>query len=514
MAEWAVKMCELITFFAQGYCLQYFLGSFLENRRFSRRTNVIAVSGCYGVLKIVLACLLPAGEGSSAGICRLLLQCLLLPVLTFFFYKADRVLTVFLVVTFLALSEISFFIGYMVMNFSTGVLGLETELFIKGYLQADNFERMLLFTAAALQILCFLLWILILFFTLRSVVSAFREKEYDMHRTELLFILTPSLVGFMLCVFLRIIMVTVEDGMPSLLYDRYPVLQFLIPAVLLLSMLSILYSVKLFQDMIALSREKGSRMVLEQQVDMLQEHIREIERIYGNLKSVKHEMKNTITVLMRLFGTNVSSVEAEEENQEAAAYLSALYNSFEKLELHFSTGNAVADALLNMKYHDMNRRIPGGGTGEEGGECNSGCGLISGRMEFSADKLLFPENFAIQSYDIGVILGNALDNAIEACVRLAKRRPEAKPFIRCSSFQRGKFFFLEIENSFDGKLKKSRHGEFPETLKAEKHTHGIGFSNMKKTAEKYGGGVDFSAREDADRPGQAVFTLTVMLIMM
>ncbi len=493
MAERMVEACEFITFFAQGYCLQYFFGCFLESRCSNRRVNAIAVFCCYGILKIMFGCLVPAGEGSAASICRLFLQCLFLPVLVLCFYKAVKTLTVFLSVTFLALSEISFFAAYMVMNLSTVILELETELFIKGYLKEENFEQVLRFTAVFLQAFCFLLWVLILYFVLRCVVAAFREKEYEMHRTELLFILTPPLVGLMLCVFLRIIMVTVEDGMPSLLYDKYPILKFLIPAILLLSMLSVLYSVKLFQDMILLNREKSSRIVLEQQLDMLQEHIGEIERIYGNLKSVKHDMKNTVTVLMRLFGKEAFSAEGEIENQEVSAYLSALYKSFEKLELRFSTGNAVADALLNMKYHDMN------------------CCILSDRIDFDADKLLFPRTLAVQSYDIGVILGNALDNAIEACARLADKQPDAKLFIQCVSFQRGKFFFLEIKNSFDGELKKSRQGEFPETLKKEKHTHGIGFSNMRKTAEKYGGGVDYSVREDGDRVGQAVFILTVML---
>lgn len=72
-------------------------------------------------------------------------------------------------------------------------------------------------------------------------------------------------------------------------------------------------------------------------------------------------------------------------------------------------------------------------------------------------------------------------------------------------------FFLEVENSFDGTLRKSDGVGFPETLKDKKQTHGIGFINMKKTAEKYGGGVDFSVRENKNAPGQEVFTLTVML---
>jgi len=502
MVEAVTVICEAAAYFLQGYCLQYFLGSFLHGRLLDRRKRAVAVSFCYGVMRMAMAYLLPHRGESGGSFYRLVLQCILLPALVFVFYRAAKIITVFLLTTFLALSEISFFIGYMAMSLSTPVLELETRFFTLGYIDAVPFDYLIRITAALLQVLCCILWVLILYFSLKKVAGAFREKEYEMHRTELLFILAPGLVGLMLCVLLRIIMITVEDGMPALLYDRYPVLHIVIPAILSLSLLSILYSVKLFQDMILLGRERNSRMILEQQIDNMQEHMGEMERLYAGVRSLKHDMKNTLTVLMRL-----SAAKDEAENAAFSAYLSELNRSFDKLEFGFHTGNAVADAMLSMKYHEMSRCFSGGDESGIQGDC--------GKFEFDADKLLFPEDLAIQSYDIGVILGNALDNAIEACKRLAKKHPRSKPFIRLSSFRRGKFFFLEIENSFDGTLKRNAGAEFPATLKTEKQMHGIGFDNMKKTAEKYDGAVDFSVEGNPggrnNMSGFAIFTLSVMM---
>lgn len=116
---------------------------------------------------------------------------------------------------------------------------------------------------------------------------------------------------------------------------------------------------------------------------------------------------------------------------------------------------------------------------------------------------MFPANLNIQSYDIGVILGNALDNAFEACQKLSAV-PGENPYICLSSFQKGKMFFIEIENSFDGKLIRRKHSEFPVTDKEDKKSHGIGLTNIKSTAEKYGGAVDWSVNKN-------VFMLTVMM---
>lgn len=504
MAENITILGEITAFFLQGYCLQYFLSRFLEERLTDRRKTAVSVLLLYGTAKSAVTYLVQMENRSANGFYRLLLQSVLLFILTFCFYRAARMITVFLLTTFLAVSEISFFIGYIVMSLSVPLLELEADLFAGGYIGPDHFEQILRFTAAGLQILCCVIWVLLLFLSLKKTADAFQEKDYAMQRTELLFILTPSLAGLLLCVLLRIIMVTVEDGRPALLYDKYPALRILIPAILLLSLLSILYSVKLFQDMISLSREKSSRMILEQQIDTLQEHTREIERLYGGVRSVKHDMKNTLTVLMSLL-----KAEDNAEKPELAAYLSELNQSFDRLELRFKTGNVVADALLSMKYHEMRRLLSGpaaDGMGDDKAEPP---------FLFQADQLLFPENLAISSYDIGVILGNALDNAMEACVRLVKESPRTIPFVRLSSFQRGKFFFLEIENSFDGRLKREGQSEFPATMKTEKQMHGIGFANMKKTAEKYGGAVDYSVEGNPGgvkgAPGYAIFTLSIMM---
>lgn len=491
MAERITVLFEMIGFFLQGYCLQYFLGSFLEYRISGRRRMSVLVLLCYGAMKAATGQLLFFDSGGSLnGLYRLTLQTILLTALVFCFYRAKKTVTVFLLTAFTALSEICFFIGYLVMSMSTILLELEVRLFMQGYIAEAGFDRLMRGTAASLQILCCILWVLFLYLSLRRVTYYFREKDHEMQRTELLFILTPGLVGLLLCVLLRIIMVTVEDGRPELLYDRYPALQFLIPAILLLALLSIVYSVRLFQDMILLSRERSQRVILEQQIDTLQEHIGEIERLYAGVRSIKHDMKNTLMVLMSL-----SSKNDADDSPELSAYLSELNQSFDKLEFRFRTGNAAADALLNMKYHEITGRIPD--------------------LVFEADGLLFPEDSSIQSYDIGVILGNALDNAMEGCVRLKQQEPKAKTFIRLHSFRRSRYFFLEVENSFDGKISQDRGTGFPTTLKTERQAHGIGFENMKKTAEKYGGTVDYSVEgspdETKDTPGYAIFTLSVML---
>ena len=194
---------------------------------------------------------------------------------------------------------------------------------------------------------------------------------------------------------------------------------------------------------------------------------------------MKHDMKNTLAVIQRLSAGN-----GAEGNGELQAYLSEMNRSLEKLEVRFKTGNTVVDTLLNMKYHEAARDVPG--------------------LKMDADKLLFPQGLEIHSYDIGVILGNAMDNAIEACRKLKAKEPEAGAFIRLSSLQKGNLLILKVDNSFDGRLVRRRQGEFPITDKADKKSHGLGLANIKSTAEKYQGTMDFRVKD-------RVFILSVMM---
>lgn len=376
----------------------------------------------------------------------------------------------------MAVSEITFFLSYMLMQIGGNLFDFWVWLMEKGYIaSAETLEWLVQITAAVLQIFFYGIFIVLLYFALRKITESFRDKDYRVQRTELYFLLVPGLVGLLICVLLRTIMITIENDVPKLLYDRYPILTIIVPAILILSLLSILYVVKTFQNMIVLNREKNSRIILEKQIGSMQEHMEEMEHIYSGMRSMKHDMKNTLAVIMQLAG---------KEEEELQTYLAELNQNFDRLEFQFKTGNTVVDTLLNMKYHEAIRTIPD--------------------IRIDAERLLFSDEMHIQSYDIGVMIGNALDNAIEACRRLKKEDPEAETFIRISTFKKGKMIFIEVENSFNGKVVKKKQSEFPVTDKTDKRAHGIGFLNIKHTAEKYHGAVDWSV-------DGKVFILSVMM---
>ena len=206
----------------------------------------------------------------------------------------------------------------------------------------------------------------------------------------------------------------------------------------------------------------------------MQEHMEEMERIYSEIRGMKHDMKNTLAVIGQL----------SKEKGELQEYLADLNQTFDRLDMRFRTGNTVADTLLNMKYHEAVRLIPD--------------------LVMDTDRLVFPQDLKIHSYDIGIILGNAVDNAVWACRKLKEKEPEADVFIRFVSRQKGNLLVLTVENRFDGKLVRKPGEEFPVTDKPDKENHGMGLANIKNTVEKYHGTMDYMVKGK-------VFILSMMM---
>ncbi len=484
MYSWWNGLSEIGYLAIQGFCVQYFFGSFLKRRKIGGRFHGGCVGVCFAVSLWCADFWMEEMPGVRRTLQGILLKAFLLTALAFVFYQAGTVRTCFVVVAFLAVGEICFLISYTCLHLSTKLFDLVVWGWDRGII--PSVERMTTLLEIASSILTtfhFLMCGVLLYLSLRRLVRCFSERDYRILGEDLPFLLAPGVTGICIGTLLKMLLITVEGDTPTLLYERYPFLQILVLLIAVSSLLTILFAVSLFQDLIRSSRERSERVILERQVEQLQGHIAELERVYSGVRSIKHDMKNTIAVLTQLAASG-----GDRQIGEMQDCLAELNQCFAPLESRFQTGSTAADALLDLKYHEALLRLP--------------------ELALDADGLLFPEGLKIHGYDIAVILGNALDNAIEACARLKGKEKEkegrAELFIRLSSYFRGKLIFIRVENSFDGKLDLREGAEFPQTGKAEKRLHGIGLTNIRYTAEKYHGAVDWQA-------DGGVFTLSVMM---
>ena len=256
------------------------------------------------------------------------------------------------------------------------------------------------------------------------------------------------------------------------LFDEKPDLLWKIPMIALCIFAGEAALIYFWQRYRILLAERQKHFVEEQQVKAMRERLEEAENFYGSIRKVRHEMKNHMA--------NIKGLTEAGEYGEIEEYVRRMDETMQELEYKYVTGNAVTDVIINDKC----RRAEKAG------------------IRFDAD---FRYGGEIPVFDMGIILNNLLDNAIEACEKLET----GKGFVRLSLKRKKQFLILYVENSFDGAVPVSKGSPLPPTTKQSIlpgiiTEHGIGLENVRDIAERYFGGVNIKVKGD-------VFHVTVML---
>ena len=190
-----------------------------------------------------------------------------------------------------------------------------------------------------------------------------------------------------------------------------------------------------------------------------------LEKQNEDLMIYAHDAKNHLTAI-RSLNTDPQIEEYINKMSESLAFYSKVSHS----------GNKTLDVIIN-KYLT---------------ECE-----IKG-VTFTFDIRLKNLEY-VQDYDLVTILGNLLDNALEAAEKSEKRE------ISISTDYRNTYDVLIITNSCDTKPKLVNEKLF--TTKSDKQFHGVGLKSVAKTLKKYNGDYDW----EYDSKNK-VFTATVMMI--
>lgn len=91
---------------------------------------------------------------------------------------------------------------------------------------------------------------------------------------------------------------------------------------------------------------------------------------------------------------------------------------------------------------------------------------------------IIPENIDLLEKDLSVILGNLIENAIDATKKENHREIIVKAKMSVDSF------VITIDNSFSGLLKKDKNGDY---LTTKPNGSGLGLLSVKNTVQKYNG---------------------------
>lgn len=185
--------------------------------------------------------------------------------------------------------------------------------------------------------------------------------------------------------------------------------------------------------------------LIEMKNRMLQKSLDETNQAFKLWKSSVHDYKHNIIALTQL---------ADDGNiEEIKKYLKRENELMDRKMFYIQTGNSVVDAIVNTKQSFA----------EEKG------------ITFVVNAKV-PENCVVSELDMANILGNLIDNAIEAS------NSEEEPYIDVTMRQDKHFIVIKIINKYSREFSKRL-----ETTKHKRMFHGIGIGSVKNIVEKYEG---------------------------
>lgn len=279
--------------------------------------------------------------------------------------------------------------------------------------------------------------------------KAYIYKKDEMSVKEMVMLIIPSLVGVTGYGILQYYLMIYERDTGKNLIDTYGFYGALSFLHYLISIVAILVVIVMFQNWKEMQEEqRGQEPVLNQISDM-KKHIEEVEKLYRDIRSMRHDMGNHIQTLEHLVAHN--------NMDDAAEYLEHLKNEWDEVSPEIKTGSPVIDVILMEKLREAKER----------------------QIRFLSD-FHYPQNTKLNAFDLSVIMNNALNNCMENV-------SGDDPYISISSFRKNSIFMITIKNSFVGHLNFG-DSDLPETTKSGRE-HGMGLNNIRRVARMYMGDI-------------------------
>ncbi|MBO5197699.1 MAG: GHKL domain-containing protein [Lachnospiraceae bacterium] len=188
--------------------------------------------------------------------------------------------------------------------------------------------------------------------------------------------------------------------------------------------------------------------LLEYQRSLVELHYNEVENMYAKMRAWRHDYHNHMQAL--------SACLANGDIEKAQEFLEEINENLVSVDTVIKTGNTMVDAILNSKISLMNTR----------------------KIPVKADAKV-PSRIAIADVDLCIIIGNLLDNAMEA----AEKLPPQERFVRIYIGVKSTHLYLCFTNSA-GKKQNTIGGRF---LSSKGSNHGFGLNRVDSLVEKYDG---------------------------
>ena len=265
-----------------------------------KKSTVILWSIIYFIMQVVIFEVIQSRYPFNSVISAIINVLLIVGMQRIFFHKGTSS-QLFVCFSFVAGKEIVKYIA-SVLNVVLGAVAGKwlDALIMQGQIVANNHVELV--TNVMLHVMYIasaILYALILGIYLSLIHKKYVRKEYQLQIRENVFLILPCIASVCISITLKMMIITVENGTTTLIYDTIPATLFWIPVICVLLLGTVIANVMLFQNVVQYHEENKKATLLENQIQQMQKEVQEIQDIYADMRGLRHDLRGHINNIMQ-----------------------------------------------------------------------------------------------------------------------------------------------------------------------------------------------------------------------
>jgi sensor histidine kinase YesM len=305
----------------------------------------------------------------------------------------------------------------------------------------------LLFNVIIIQSLYIVLYKIIMSFIKGYVSDFIKWKQFAVLLIVPIFNIT--------LVYVIIVLANQSDNKHALINDDIIII--LVSLILLLISIFVIY---FFEYIAKANKLENDLKLIGQQTQMQYNYYNQLEVKYEQSQKIMHDVNNHMKIIEQLYKSN--------NNDEGLAYTQIMFCKIKELGMTFRCQSKILTIIINDKMQLC--RLKG--------------------IEFKCETEDMDLSF-IDNIDITTLFANLLDNAIEACLQIAK----GEKWIDLKLYSFNEMIVIDIINTTDKIPIKNNN-----KIRSSKKNHtGVGLSNIESIVNKYEGDLDIEILQNQFR---------------
>lgn len=210
------------------------------------------------------------------------------------------------------------------------------------------------------------------------------------------------------------------------------------------------------------SRQLTENRLKTQYMQMQLQQNENMNILSSNLRSLRHDMNNHIGVIYGLLDTK--------QYNKLKSYLNGLYENLQEANDIIIVNNEILSIILNNKKH------------------------LATEKRIQLVTWIEVKDFLLTEIEICSLIGNILDNAIEATEKVPIDAIDIDREIKFVCVEKEEGWYIDCKNPFVEAPMITEEGLI--TTKKNKESHGIGSRTMQDIIKKYNGTLEYSTEDN------------------